>query len=209
MPWPVRGRAASLCRTLAFEVAEDDTLALRATETASTCAESFPVAHDLLVAAREVAVDPATPLEPILALCRRAHALGHHGTVVVALLELLEVDGFHGDVPAAWLVSAHSVDGEGDYWLRRLVRRWVELHGANHEGVRAVVRNRAELWFPTRRFRLDVLRAMHIAEPTAAGWVALAGRRAELGSGPLGLTFGERHAAAVAALREAFSGRAP
>jgi len=203
MPWPVRGRAASLCRALAFEVAEDDALALRAAETASTCTESFPVAHDLLIAAREVAADPVTLVEPMLTLCRRAHEAGRHDTVVVALLELLEINGFDGAVASAWFVAAIAVDGEADYWLRRLVRRWVELLGANHEGIRAIIRDRADVWFPVHRFRLDILRALHAAEPTAAGWVALASRRDEMGSGALGLSFGDRHGDAVGALREA------
>jgi hypothetical protein len=48
-----------------------------------------------------------------------------------------------------------------------------------------------------------VLRAMHAAEPTAAGWIALASRHNEMNSGPLGLSFGDRRADAVATLREA------
>jgi hypothetical protein len=157
----------------------------------------------LVIAAGNVSISAARLLKSLLKLCAVAHDRHHHETVVVALLESLELDAFLGEVPIVWLVAACAVDGEADYWLRRLVRRWVELHGANHEGVRAVVRNRAEQWFPTRSFRFDVFRAMHVAEPTAAGWVALAERRAEIGSGPLGMSFGDRHADAVAALREA------
>ncbi len=144
----------------------------------------------------------------MLALCRHAHSLGRHDAVVVALLELLELDGFDGTIPSAWLLSARSVDGEADYWLRRLVRRWVELLGAEHEGVRAVVSDRADAWFATRRFRLDILRAMHAAEPTSAGWVALAGRRHEM-NGALGLSFGDRHGDAMTALREALLRQVP
>jgi hypothetical protein len=209
VPWPVRGRAAALCRLLAFEVSEDDSLALRAVSAAAACAESFPAAHDLLIAAREVSADPALLVGPTLHLCARAHEAQHHDTVVVALLESLEIESFEAaDVPSSWLFAARSVSGEPDYWLRRLVRRWVELLGANHDGVRAVIRNRAEVWFPTRRFRLDILRALHAAEPTAAGWVVLAGRRNEM-SAPLGLSFGDRQGDAVAALREALPRQLP
>ncbi|MEO7036595.1 MAG: hypothetical protein ABI548_21795 [Polyangiaceae bacterium] len=208
-PWPVRARAASLSRVLAFEISEDDHLALRAIDAASACAESFPVAHDLLIAAREVAVDPALLVGPVLALCASSHERGHHDTVVVALLELLELDTFKAsDVPAAWLLAARSVTGEADYWLRRLVRRWVELHGAHHEGIRAIIRDRADVWFPTRRFRMDVLRALHAAEPTVAGWIALVLRRDELGPGALGLAFGDRHEEATVTLHEALGRRA-
>ncbi|MEO8900312.1 MAG: hypothetical protein ABI488_01810 [Polyangiaceae bacterium] len=203
-PWPVRGRAASLARVLAFEISEDDHLALRAIEAASACAESFPAAHDLLIAAREVAVDPAPLVDPMLELCARAHQGGYHDIVVVALLELLEIEAFDAfDVPTHWLLAAGSVTGEADYFLRRLVRRWAERFGADHEGIRAIVRDRADIWFPTRRFRMDVLRALHAAEPTASGWVALAARRSEMGSGPLGLSFGDRQSDAVTTLREA------
>jgi hypothetical protein len=67
VPWPVRGGAASLCRALAFEIGEDDVLALRAVKATSACVECFPAAHDLLIAAREVSVDESTLLEPVLA----------------------------------------------------------------------------------------------------------------------------------------------
>jgi hypothetical protein len=209
VPWPVRGRVASFCRALAFEVAEDNGYALRAVEAANACLECFPLVHDLLIAAREVAVDSSTLLEPMLALCRQAHDAGRHDAVVVALLELLELESFRADVPAAWLVASIQVDGEADYWLHRLVRRWIELFGAQHEGIRAIVRDRADVWFPTRRFRLDALRAMHAAEPTAAGWVALASRRDEMDNGPLGLSFGSQQGGAVAALREALLRKVP
>ena len=201
--WPVRGRAAQLCCVLASQVAPDEALCVDMMRAASACVEFFPITHDLLVAGLELAPDPACLVVPIRRLCASAHAAGHHDTVVIGLLELLEVSAFDGRVPAAWLVAVCAVDGEADYWLRRLVRRWVELHGANHEGVRAVIRDRADAWFAVHRFRLDILRALHAAEPTAAGWVALASRRGEMGSGPLGLSFGgERDAGAVVALRD-------
>lgn len=206
--WPERGHAASVCLLLAAEVDYDDGLALSAVAAAGTMLECSPYAHDLLAAAREIARDESVLIGPTLELAAAAHSDGHHDTVVVALLQLLEVPSFTGDVPAAWLVAACSVDGEADYWLRRLVRRWVELHGAEHEGVRAVISDRADVWFPTRRFRLDVLHAMHAAEPTAAGWVALASRRDEMNS-PLGLSFGKRHGNAVAALRDALLRQVP
>jgi hypothetical protein len=198
--WPARGRAAQLSRVLAIHLAPDEALCADVMRAASTGVEVFPVVHDLLMAALELAPDPPRLVVPLRRLCQQAHAAGHHDTVVVALLELLEIDAFANRVPAAWLASACSVSGEADYWLRRLVRRWVELHGAEHEGIRAVVRDRADVWFPTRRFCLDVLRAMHAAEPTAAGWVALAERRSETEPGALGVSFGDRHADAVAAL---------
>ncbi len=201
--WPVRGRAAQLCCVLASQVAPDEALCADVMRAASACVEFFPITRDLLVAALELAPDPACLVVPMRRLCSSAHAAGHHDTVVVTLLELLDVAAFDGRVPAAWLVSACSVDGEADYWLRRLVRRWVELHGASHEGIRAVVRDRAEQWFSVHKFRLDVLRALHASEPTAAGWVALASRRGEMGSGPLGTSFGDRRADAATALREA------
>ncbi|MEO7036605.1 MAG: hypothetical protein ABI548_21840 [Polyangiaceae bacterium] len=201
---PLRGRAASLARVLAVEISEDDHLALRAVDTATACAESFPAAHDLLIAAREVSVDPALLVGPVLKLCASAHEAGHHDTVVVALLELLEIEALDcNDVPAAWLTAACSVSGEADYFLRRLVRRWVELFGAENDGIRAVVRERADVWFPTRRFRIDVLRALHAAEPTASGWVALALRRDEMSAAPLALSFGDRHEQATSTLRGA------
>jgi hypothetical protein len=201
--WPVRGHAASICLLLASELDYDDALALTAVTAASTMLECSPYAHDLLAAAREVARDESVLLNPMLGLATAAHAAECHDAVVAALLELLQILRFTGDVPPAWLVDACVVTFEVDDWLRQVVRRWVERFGADHEGVRAVVRARADQWFPTSNFPLGVLRALHAAEPTPAGWVALAARRAELEPGPLGLSFGDRHSDAVATLKEA------
>lgn len=201
--WAVRGHAASICLLLAAEVDYDDTLALTAVTAASTTLECAPYVQDLLAAARGVARDESVLLDPVLALAAAAHAAGRNEAVVVALLELLQILRFSGAVPAAWLADACVVTYEADDWLRSLVRRWVSRFGAGHEGVRAVVRDRADQWFPSSRFPLGVLRALHAAEPTPAGWVALAARRAEMEPGPLGLSFGDRQADAVATLSEA------
>lgn len=201
--WPVRGHAASICLLVAAEVDYDDALALTAVTAAATMLECAPYVRDLLVAAREIARDDSVLLDPMLKLAAAAHAAGRSESVVVALLGLLQLPGFTGDVPLAWLVDACVVTFEADDWLRRVVRRWVARFGAGHEGVRAIVRDRGDLWFPTSRFTLGILRALHAAEPTSAGWVALARRRAEIEPGPLGLSFGGRGADALATLKEA------
>lgn len=201
--WAVRGHAAAICLLLAAEVDYDDTLALTAVTAASTVLECAPYAQDLVAAAREVARDESVLLDPMLALAAAAHAAGQHDAVVVVVLELLQILRFTGDIPPAWLADACVVTFEADDWLRRVVRRWVERFGAQHEGVRAVVRDRADQWLPTSRFPLGILRALLAAEPTPAGWVALAARRGEMGPRPLGLSFGDRHADAVTALGEA------
>jgi hypothetical protein len=201
--WPERGHAASLCLLLATEVDYYDALALTAVTAAATMLECSPYAHDLLVAAREIARDESVLLDPMLDLAAAAHAAGRHEAVVVVLLELLQILRFSGDVPPAWLTDACVVTFEADDWLRRVVRRWVGRFGAGHEGVRAVVRDRADQWFPTSKFPIGVLRALHAAEPTTAGWVALAARRAEMEPGPLGLSFGDRGADALATLKDA------
>lgn len=198
--WPERGHAASICLLLAAEVDYDDGLALTAVRAAATMVDCAPYAQDLLVAAREIARNESVLLDPVLALAATAHAAEKHDAVVVALLELLELQAFAGDVPPAWLADACVVTFEVDDWLRSAVRRWVARFGAGHEGVRAVVRDRADQWFPTSRFPIGVLRALQAAEPTTAGWVALA---AEMEPGPLGLSFGDRHADAIATLSEA------
>jgi hypothetical protein len=52
VPWPVRGRAASLCRALAFEIAEDDARALVAVSAASTCIERLRRTGSVVVSGR-------------------------------------------------------------------------------------------------------------------------------------------------------------
>lgn len=208
--WPVRGHAASICRLLAPEVDFDDALALRAVEAASACAACFPYAHDLLIAARIAARNDAVLVDPVLIYCAKAHEAGRHGAVVTALAELVRLPAFDClDAVTAWLIAVRCARHEEGAWLRRLLVRWVRRFGAEHEGIRAVVRARADEWLPVRRFRVDVLRAIQAVEPTPAGWVALARQREELRPGPLGLSFGDRHADAVLALRLALLRQLP
>jgi hypothetical protein len=204
--WPLRGRAATLCRVLAFHVHEDEALCAGAMHGAASCIATFPVAHDLLIAALELAPDPSRVVTPLLRLCSRAHELGYHDTVVVALVSLVQIDAFDGNAPPAWLAKTSMIEGEVEYWLRRLLRRWVARFGAQHDGLRAIIRTRED-WFLTRRFPMAEMRLMHAEEPTATGWKAIAMRRHELEAGELGIAFGEQHAQAVATLREALERR--
>lgn len=209
-PWPVRGHAARMARLLAPELPWDDRLALRAVEAAEPCILAFPYAHDLLIAARAVADDDSVLVGPMLEYCATAYERSQEGAVVTALAELARLNAFRGDVPQEWFfLAARAARHEAAHWLRRLLVRWVRRFGAEHEGIRAVVRARADEWLPVRRFRVDVLRAIHAAEPTPAGWVALALQREELRPGPLGLSFGGRQEDAVLALRVALLRRLP
>jgi hypothetical protein len=200
---PVRGRAAALCRLLSTDVAADAGRALLAIEAASNCLEWFPLVRDMLIAAYQLAPDDEILLEPMLRLCAAAHEAGCHETVIVTIFEMLEIPSFEGRIPSGWLVAACVVTFEADSWLRRVVRLWTQRFGADDEGIRAVVRDRAEQWFLTEQFGIEVLRTLHVAVPMTAGWIALAQKRSELPPGPLGLSFGDRHAEAVTALRAA------
>lgn len=201
--WPVRGRAAALCQTLAHDVAADEALCAAVVGSAFVCAETFPIAHDLLVAAHELAPDESRLVAPLLRLCARAHAAGHHSTVVVTLVSLAEIPEFHGDIPAAWFFDTRGLEHEAGYWVRRLVRRWVARFGGKNEGVRSVIRERQDELFLEQRMPIRGVLRLHAAEPTAAGWMALARRREELPPGPLPVSFGDRAHDAVAALRDA------
>lgn len=203
--WPVRGRAASLCKVLAYQVAADEALCAACVRAASACVETFPVAQDLLVAARELAPDESRLVAPLLRLCAGAHAGGHHATVVVALFELAEIVAFDGNVPGAWLAGTTGLEHEAAYWLRHLVRRWVLRFGGANEGVRTVIRERQDELFLERRMPAREVLRLHAVEPTAAGWSALARRRQELMPGPLPLSFGDRADDAVSTLREALA----
>lgn len=208
--WPVRGHAAALCRLLAGEVDCNDVLALQAVDTAKACMPAFPYAHDILITARTVVDDDSALVAPMLEYCATAYERSEEGAVVTALAELALLPPFRGDVPPEWFfLAARAARHEAAHWLRRLLVRWVRRFGAEHEGIRAVVRARADDWLPVRRFRVDVLRAIQAAEPTPAGWVALALQHEELRPGPLGLSFGGRQEDAVLALRVALLRRLP
>jgi hypothetical protein len=208
--WSVRGHAASLCRLLATEIDYENRRGLCAVEAASACISAFPFAHDLLIAARKVVRDEALLVGPMMSYCATAYERSEDGAVVTALAELTRLSSFRGDAPPEWFfLAARAARHEAAHWLRRLLVRWVRRFGADHEGIRAVVRARADEWLPVRRFRVDVLRAIHATEPTPAGWVALALQRQELRPGPLGLSFGGRQEDAVLALRVALLRRLP
>lgn len=208
--WPVRGHATRVARLLAPECGASDKLALLAIEGATACMPAFPLAHDLVIAAREVAADDHCLVAPIFAYCAIAYERSEEGAVVTALAELVRLPAFRGAAPPEWFfLAARAARHEAAHWLRRLLVRWVRRFGAEHGGIRAVIRVRADEWLTVRRLRVDVLRAIHAAEPTPAGWVALALQREELRPGPLGLSFGGRQADAVLALRVALLRRLP
>jgi len=207
VPWPGRERAASLCKILSSQVYADEALCADLVRSASACVDSFPVVHDLLVAACELAPDQSKLVAPLLRLCAGAHAAGHRATVVVALFTLTEVVAFDGEAPGAWLVGTGDLDDEAAYWLRHLVRRWTLRFGGSNEGVREVIRDRQDDFFVELRMPVHEILRLHAAEPTPAGWIALANRRDELKAGPLPISFGDRRDDAEATVRDALQRR--
>lgn len=196
-----------LCRELSCQVSANEALCTDLICGAFSCADTFPVVHDLLVAARELAPDESRLVAPLLRLCARVHAEGRRATAVVTLFTLTEIVAFEGNAPDEWLASTGDLDHEAEYWLRHLVRRWVLRFGGGNEGVRDVIRERQDEFFVQRRMPIHEVFRLHVAEPTAAGWVALAARRDELEPGPLPLSFGDRRHAAESCLCDAMQRR--
>jgi hypothetical protein len=204
VPAAVRGRAAGLCRTLAFQLASDEELCSTCVRAANACLKTFLVVHDLAITAVELAPEPDRVVAPLLRLCARAHAAGHRATAVVVMFRLVELPAFQGNAPAAWLVDTRGLEHEAGYWLRHLVGRWVARFGGRNEGV---IRERQDELFLQMRIPIQEVLRLHAAEPTAAAWKGLARRRHELQPGPLAVSFGDRSDDAVSTLREALARR--
>lgn len=208
IPFPIRGAAADLCCTLAPEVHNDEALCAALMRAAFACANFPSAVVELLTAARATAPDRSKLIQPMLRLCRGAHEAQGHATVVVTLLQLAEIEAFDGEAPASWFLGASGLEGEGFYWLRQLLKGWVCRFGGSNEGVRHLIRELQDaLFLRKNRFWLADHIRLHLAEPTAAGWIALARRRSEVERAPLALSFGGRHADAVATLQEALGRR--
>jgi hypothetical protein len=133
----------------------------------------------------------------------------NRGSIVATLVVLVALAGFDGQVPPEWLQDAHDVEPDITPLLKGLVLTWVTRFGGNNDGVLGLVRECQATWFLTPRkrqwFRLPDLLALHVAQPTAAGWVTLARRRSELPRDPLPLSFGNRYGEALAALKDALA----
>ena len=78
-PWRVRGRAASLCRVLAFEVAESDASALEVVSAATACIESFPMPGERTAAIAEALGVTTAMLAPTLRMLVQGRQLRKQG----------------------------------------------------------------------------------------------------------------------------------
>ena len=208
-PEPLRRSAAGLCTTLAREGPPDEALCTALLRAAMASTGSPLVVLDLVGAARAAAPDEAGLVGPLLRLCGAAHEGRNRGSIVATLVVLVALDGFNGQVPAEWLQDAGDVEPDITPLLKGLVLTWVTRFGGNNDGVLGLVRECQDSWFLTPRkrqwFRLADLLALHLAQPTAAGWIALARRRSELPRDPLPLSFGDRYGGALTALRDALA----
>lgn len=176
--------------------------ALRA---ASEATDDWRVADSLLAAAAALAPDARCLLSPLFRIAEKAIARGDVAGAMVALCHLVEIPLFDGSIPDAWIVDA-TLPGSKcpGILVRSVVRRWVHQLGAEHDCMRALVRRQPCL-LADQRIPVDVARALHAAEPTAEGWIALASRQRSP-SDPLALSFGNRLGEAVQTLREAHDG---
>lgn len=208
-PEPLRRSAAGLCTTLAREVPPDEALCAALLRAATGATDSALLVLDLVGAARAVAPDEARLVGPLLRLCGAAHEGRNRGSIVATLVVLVALDGFNGQVPAEWLQDAGDVEPDISPLLKGLVLTWVTRFGSNNDGVLGLIRERQDDWFltPRRRqwLRLPDLLALHVAQPTPAGWIALARRRSELPRDPLPLSFGDRYGEALTTLMDALA----
>jgi len=177
-PEPARRGAAGLCTTLSREVRPDKALCAALLQAATASVDTPLVVFGLVDAARVVAPEEEKLVSPLIKLCAAAHTAWSPVSVVAALLTLVRLEGFDGSVPAEWLSGAHEADPEIRQFLKGFAVSWVRRFRGKNDSVLSLVRELQDDWFLTPRkrqwLRLADLIALHVAQPTPAGWIALA-----------------------------------
>jgi hypothetical protein len=198
-----RRNHAGLVHALAHHVVSDEMVCAEVMRAAQSATDDHRVVRNLLEAIVGLALDQGRLVVPMRRLCEVAFGRRHDETLLVALIWLARVarDERDGDVPFEWFSAIGRVSaGRIPYFLREWVRRF----SAYHPGLRALIREH-ELCLVAPTMTPDSVRAIHAAQPTVSGWVALA-RDQERAGETIGLSFGPQHAEGLATLRDARDG---
>lgn len=193
----VRRNHAGLCYSLSNHVGPDERLCAEVMLAAQRSTDDRQIVRNLLEAAAVLAPDLRRLLRPVRRLCAAAFAAGHGEALLVGLTWVARVASGQsdGEVPHEWFAALRGV---GVSRLPYLLREWVGRFGAGHLGLLALVRER-EACLLAAAMTTDALRAIHSAQPTVSGWLALA-RSEEPVDDRLRTSFGDCGAAAATLL---------
>lgn len=199
----VRRNHAGLVHAIAYHVVSDEAVCAEVMRAAQSATDDHRVTRNLLDALVSMELDQQRLVVPIRRLCEIAFERDHDETLLVALTWLARIarGDRDGDVPAEWFAAVGRVNQRR---LPYMLREWVHRFPADHPGFRALIREHESCLLASTMTN-DSVRAIHSAQPTASGWLALA-RDPEAGRKPLVLSFGAAQAEAVATLREARDG---
>ncbi|MCC6651555.1 MAG: hypothetical protein IT348_10450 [Candidatus Eisenbacteria bacterium] len=200
-----RRNHAGLCYSLSHHVVADEMVCAEVVRAAIASVDDHRVVRNLLEAVVSMAPDQGRLVPPIRRLCEVAFDRGHDETLLVSLTWFARVarDGRDGDVPVEWFSAVGRVSSRR---IPYLLREWVRRFSAGHPGLRALIREH-EGCLLAKAMNTETVRAIHAAQPTVSGWLALV-RDQEMAGEPLGLSFGDARAEAVDSLREARDGAA-
>lgn len=199
VPGGVRRACAELMQDLAHRVGPDEAVCADVMRAAQLLVVDHRAVGSLLGAAVVVAPDEGRLAVPVRRLCERAFEQGHAETLAVGLNWLARVakDERDGDVPAEWFDAVARVTPRR---LPYLLQSWVGRFGADHAGLRALVRAH-ERCLLARFLSTEVVRTVHASQPTASGWLALADDADD--GDTLKLSFGDHREEALSTLRGA------
>lgn len=200
-----RRNCAGLVYSLAYHSESSEMLCSEVMRAAQEATDDHRVVRNLVEAVVSMAPDQGRLVPPIRRLCEVAFDRGHDETLLVSLTWFARVarDGRDGDVPVE---SFSAVGRVSSRRIPYLLREWVRRFSAGHPGLRALIREH-EGCLLAKAMNTETVRAIHAAQPTVSGWLALV-RDQEMAGEPLGLSFGDARAEAVDSLREARDGAA-
>lgn len=198
-----RRNSAGLVHALAYHSDSSEMLCSEVVRAAQAATDDHRVVRNLIEAVVSMAPDQSRLVVPIRRLCATAFDWGHDDTVLVALMWFARVarDGRDGDVPVEWFSAVGRVSSTR---IPYLLREWVRRFSAGHPGLRALIRDHEDCLLASA-MNPETVRAIHAAQPTVSGWLALV-RDQERAGEPLGLSFGDALPEAIATLREARDG---
>lgn len=200
-----RRNCAGLVYALAYHSESGEMLCSEVMRAAQQATDDHRVVRNLIEAVVSMAPDQSRLVVPIRRLCATAFDRRHDDTLLVALMWFARVarDGRDGDVPVKWFSAVGRV---GSRRIPYLLREWVRRFSAGHPGLHALIREH-ESCLLASAMNPETVRAIHAAQPTVSGWLALV-RDHERAGEPLGLSFGDGLPDALATLREARDGSA-
>lgn len=199
-PIDLRRDSAGLAFSIAHHVPPSEAVCADLIDAAFRSIDDADVVRGLLEAVQGVAPDDPNLKFAIKRLCARAFDAGQAESLAVAMRALTgaPAEAADGVVPDGWFVMLSRVPAQR---LAYFVCGWFRRFGARQESFRQLIRENQDCMFArVTLLNPKTLLAIHKAQPTAMGWIAIAMRCPD----PIEFSFDDQvRSEAIKTLREA------